>query len=146
MLERISGQTRREVKKQKEYETAINEKTAEQIYELWDEALAARDEEGAVPLYARDVVLESPLVRHLTGSAEGVVRGRENLRDFVRLVFARTPPTRRRYRTSFFTDGRTIMWEYPREAPDATRWISSKSWRSRTASSAAIASIGAGSA
>ena len=93
-------------------------RAAEQIYKLWDEALGAKDVEAAVALYAPDVVLESPLVRHLTGSAEGVVRGRHNLRDFVRSVFVRTPPTRRRYRTGFFTDGRTIMWEYPRETPD----------------------------
>jgi ketosteroid isomerase-like protein len=93
-------------------------RAAERIYKLWDEALGAKDVEAAVALYAPDIVFESPLVRHLTGSDEGVVRGRENLRDFVRMVFERTPPTRRRYRTGFFTDGRTIMWEYPRAAPD----------------------------
>jgi hypothetical protein len=65
-----------------------------------------------------DVVLESPLVRHLTGSAEGVAHGKEHLREFVRIVFERTPPIRRRYRAGYFTDGWTIMWEYPREAPD----------------------------
>jgi ketosteroid isomerase-like protein len=93
-------------------------RAAERVYKLWDDALGAKDVEAALALYAPDVVLESPLVRHLTGAAEGVVRGKDNLRDFVRTVFARTPPTRRRYRTGFFTDGRTIMWEYPREAPD----------------------------
>ncbi len=93
-------------------------RAAERIYHLWDEALGAKDVDAAVALYADDVILESPLVRHLTGSAEGVVRGRDNLRDFVRLVFERTPPTRRRRRTGFFTDGRTIIWEYPRETPD----------------------------
>jgi hypothetical protein len=93
-------------------------RAAERIYTLWDEALGAKDDDAAVALYAPDVVLESPLVRHLTDSAEGVVRGRDNLRDFVRTVFARTPPTRRRYRKGFFTDGQTIVWEYPRETPD----------------------------
>jgi hypothetical protein len=91
---------------------------AERIYQLWDRALGAKDVEAAVALYAPDVVLESPLVRLLTGSAEGVVRGRENLNEFVRIVFENTPPTRRRYRTGFFTDGQTIMWEYPRQAPE----------------------------
>jgi hypothetical protein len=90
---------------------------AERIYKSWDDALGAKDLEAAIALYAPDVVLESPLVRHLTGSAQGVVRGRDNLRDFVRTVFTRTPPSRRRYRTGFFADGRTIMWEYPRDAP-----------------------------
>jgi ketosteroid isomerase-like protein len=93
-------------------------RATERIYKLWDAALGDKDVEAALALYAPDVVLESPLVRHLTDSAEGVVRGRDNLRDFVRTVFARTPRTRRRYRTGFFTDGRTMMWEYPRETPD----------------------------
>ena len=44
--------------------------------------------------------------------------GRDNLRDFVKLVFATQPALRRRYRTGFFTDGKRLMWEYPREAPD----------------------------
>ncbi|MDT7682184.1 MAG: hypothetical protein QOG57_2494, partial [Pseudonocardiales bacterium] len=32
--------------------------------------------------------LESPLVRHLLGTAEGVVRGKDDLRRFVEIVFA----------------------------------------------------------
>ena len=68
-------------------------------------------------LYAPDVELESPLVRHLLKSASGVVAGREALRDFIRVVFARTPPARKRHRAGFFTDGTTLMWEYPRATP-----------------------------
>jgi hypothetical protein len=90
----------------------------ERIYELWDAALAAKDVEAAVALYADDVRLESPLVRHLTGAERGVVEGRDALRDFVRQVFARTPANRGNYRTAFFTDGRKLIWEYPRETPD----------------------------
>ena len=66
-------------------------------------------------LYAADVQLESPLVRHLTESQRGVVEGRENLRDFIRTVFERTPASRGHYRTGFFTDGRRLIWEYPRQ-------------------------------
>jgi hypothetical protein len=46
-----------------------------------------------------------------------VVMGREYLRDFLRVVFERTPPSRRRYRSGFFTDGRKLIWEYPRATP-----------------------------
>jgi ketosteroid isomerase-like protein len=90
----------------------------ERIYELWDAALAAKDVEAAVALYADDVRLESPLIRHLTGAERGIVEGRDALRDFVRLVFARTPANRGHYRKAFFTDGRKLIWEYPRETPD----------------------------
>lgn len=90
----------------------------ERIYNLWDAALAAKDIEAAVALYADDVRLESPLVCHLTGTERGIVEGRDALRDFVRLVFARTPANRGHYRNAFFTDGRKLIWEYPRETPD----------------------------
>jgi hypothetical protein len=93
-------------------------RTAERIYHEWDEALGRKDIDAAMKLYALDIVLESPLVRHLLGGAEGIVRGRDNLRDFVKLVFASVPPLRRRHREGFFTDGRRLMWEYPRAAPD----------------------------
>lgn len=92
-------------------------RAVERVYRLWDEALGAKDVERAVALYAPDVELESPLVRHLLKSASGVVAGREALRDFIRVVFARTPPARKRHRAGFFTDGTTLMWEYPRAAP-----------------------------
>ena len=89
----------------------------ERVYRAWDAALKAKDVGAAVALYAEDVRLESPLVRHLTGSQAGVVDGRERLYDFVRLVFARTPANRGHFRTGFFTDGHRLIWEYPRETP-----------------------------
>ena len=90
----------------------------ERVYRAWDAALGAKDVDAAIALYAPDVELESPLVRHLLKSERGVVEGREALRDFVRTVFARTPPARKRHRTGFFTDGTTLMWEYPRATPE----------------------------
>ena len=90
----------------------------ERVYKLWDQALGAKDVDAALALYAPDVVLESPLVRHLTKSERGVVEGRDALREFIRVVFARTPPTRKRHRAGFFTDGATLMWVYPRATPD----------------------------
>jgi hypothetical protein len=91
---------------------------AERIYHEWDDALGRKDLDAAMKLYATDTVLESPLVRHLLGGAEGIVRGRDNLRNFVKLVFASAPALRRRHRKGFFTDGKRLMWEYPRAAPD----------------------------
>lgn len=93
-------------------------RSIERVYRLWDAALDAKDVEAAVALYAEDTQLESPLVRHLLGSERGIVDGRDRLREFVRVVFERTPPSRRRHRSGFFTDGRKLIWEYPRATPD----------------------------
>ena len=93
-------------------------RSIERVYRDWDAALHAKDVEAAVALYAEDVQLESPLVRHLTGSQRGIVQGRDDLRDFIRIVFARTPTSRGHHRSGFFTDGRKLIWEYPRETPE----------------------------
>jgi len=90
----------------------------ERIYHAWDEALGARDLDAALALYRPDATLESPLVCHLLGRRDGVVHGREALREFVRLVFADQSPKRRRYRTTYLTDGALLTWEYPGSTPD----------------------------
>jgi hypothetical protein len=90
----------------------------ERIYHAWDEALGARDLDAALALYRSDATLESPLVCHLLGRPDGVVRGREALRDFVGLVFANQSPKRKRYRTTYLTDGTLLTWEYPGTTPD----------------------------
>jgi SnoaL-like domain len=97
---------------------ATSQRDAERIYQLWDEALGKKDMEASLALYADDASIESPLVQHLMKTAEGIVRGKDSLRKFIALVFATNPPQRKRFRTGFFTDGRVITWEYPREAPD----------------------------
>jgi hypothetical protein len=58
--------------------------------------------------------LERPVGRHLLGTGDGVIRGKNNLRPFVENVFRTTPASRKRHRRGFFTDGRLLMWEYPR--------------------------------
>jgi ketosteroid isomerase-like protein len=90
----------------------------EHIFRAWDEALGAKDLDAAMALYHQDATLESPLVCHLLGVPEGIVRGRDELRRFVERVFANQPPRRRRFRTGFLSDGSTLTWEYPRQSPD----------------------------
>ncbi len=94
-----------------------NEKL-ERIYLEWDKALSNNDAAALLALYAEDAVIESPLIPHLTGKEEGVCRGREEMRSFFELVASRKPQLRRYYRRGFLTDGKKIMWEYPRHAPD----------------------------
>jgi hypothetical protein len=90
----------------------------ERVFTEWDDALGAKDVDAAIALYQPDATLESPLLCHLLGTKEGVVRGREDLRRFVSKVFAHQPAKRRRYRAGFLTDGSRLVWEYPRQSPD----------------------------
>jgi ketosteroid isomerase-like protein len=90
----------------------------ESIYRQWDDALGKKDVEAALALYAPDATLESPLVSHLLRVDKGVCQGRDELKDFLALVFQHTPPSRKRFRKGYFTDGHRVMWEYPRESPD----------------------------
>lgn len=95
---------------------------AERIYHAWDDALGKKDIDAAMALYAEDCTLESPLARHLLESERGVVEGRKALRSFVEQVFRTQPPQRKRYRHGFFTDGRRLMWEYPRVGADGEQF------------------------
>jgi ketosteroid isomerase-like protein len=88
------------------------------IFKAWDAALGAKDLDASMALYRPDATLESPLVRHLLGTDEGIIRGRENLRPFVAQVFASEPPERQRFRVGFLTDGSRVTWEYPRQSGD----------------------------
>jgi ketosteroid isomerase-like protein len=97
---------------------AADRKDIERIYRLWDEALGAKDLEAALALYAEDASIESPLVRHLLGTPEGIVQGKAALRNFIAKVFQTNPPQRKRHKQGFFTDGRVLTWEYPRVSPD----------------------------
>jgi hypothetical protein len=89
------------------------------LHEAWNETLDRKDVDAAAKLYSPDTVLESPLVRHIRKSERGIIEGREDLRSFLREVFARTPASRHIHRSAFFTDGRTVLWEYPRQTPDS---------------------------
>ena len=91
---------------------------SERIYRHWDEALGNKDLEAALSLYADDASIESPLVRHLLGTGEGIVQGKDALRSFITKVFQTNPPQRKRFKQGFFTDGRVLTWEYPRDSPD----------------------------
>jgi SnoaL-like domain len=89
----------------------------ERIYHEWDEHLSKRNAEGLVALYAPDATLESPLVPHLLKTEHGIVHGRDELRQFFEILAQRKPDVRRHYRAGYLTDGRMLMWEYPRAAP-----------------------------
>ncbi|MEV6773350.1 nuclear transport factor 2 family protein [Nocardia sp. NPDC051030] len=83
----------------------------------WERALAAHDVDALLACYAPDATLESPLIPHVLGT-EGVCRGHEQLRSFLTEVLRRTPVARHYHRGAFFTDGRQVIFEYPRSGPD----------------------------
>lgn len=91
---------------------------AERIYAQWADVVARHDVEALVDLFTPDGILESPLVNVLLESESGIVSGREQLRHFFTVLFSTKPVLTDRYRQSFFSNGSTMIWEYPRVTPD----------------------------
>jgi ketosteroid isomerase-like protein len=90
----------------------------ERMYFAWDDALSRNDAGALLALYAKDAHFESPLVPHLLGTDRGVLDGHDELRRLFALLADRKPPVRRYHRTGYLTDGKRLIWEYPRAAPD----------------------------
>jgi ketosteroid isomerase-like protein len=88
----------------------------ERIYHALDEALSRNDAAALTALYVPDAVIESPLVPELLG-LERAITGHEEIRAFWEKLAERKPPVRQYYRTGYLTDGKKLMWEYPRETP-----------------------------
>lgn len=88
----------------------------ERMYFAWNDALSHNDVEGLVELYATDAHFESPLVSHLLGTESGVLHGREELRALFEQLAQRKPPVRQYHRSGYLTDGKRLVFEYPREA------------------------------
>jgi ketosteroid isomerase-like protein len=90
----------------------------ERVYFAWDDALSRNDKAALLALYAADAVIESPLIPHVLKSERGIVRGAAEIRALLDEVAARKPPVRTFHRTGYLTDGKRLIWEYPRETPD----------------------------
>ena len=95
--------------------------TVEQIFELWHSYAQERNTEGLLSLYAEDAVVESPLVPAILDDARsGVLHGKKEIERFLSEGTQRRPNELVKwYRTGeYLTDGRMLVWEYPRETPD----------------------------
>ena len=94
----------------------------ERIHREWHERAKARDTDGLLALYAKDAVLETPLVQGIfDGQPSGTLRGHREICPFFEEGARRLPNELVRwYRTGrWLTDGeRLLVWEYPRAAPD----------------------------
>lgn len=93
-------------------------KEIDAIYHAWNNAHANGDADALVQLYAEDAVIESPLIPHLLQQESGVIRGKSAMRELVEILYMCQPEKRKFYRKNYFTDGKTLMWEYPRETPN----------------------------
>jgi hypothetical protein len=89
----------------------------ERIYHDWDAALSKNDPEAWLALYAPDATLESPLIPHLMLKEQGICRGHAELRELFEILAKRKPKLRQYHRAGYFTDGHTLIFEYPRNAP-----------------------------
>lgn len=100
--------------------TQAAEADCTRIYEQWHEFTKAREAEKLIDLYADDATLETPLVMAiLDDKTEGVLRGRAEIKHFFDEGLRRRPDDLLRwYRTGvFFTNGKVVTWEYPRQTP-----------------------------
>ncbi|MDW6004629.1 nuclear transport factor 2 family protein [Vibrio mangrovi] len=90
------------------------------LYEQWHDFARNRDVEALIDLYADHATFESPLVPAILDQKSGVLHGRNEILRFLQEGTRRRPNDLVRwYRTGkYFTDGNTLIWEYPRETPD----------------------------
>ena len=90
------------------------------IYEAWHALAKDRDVDGLLALYAEDAEFESPLVPAILDRAQGVLRGKQDIGLFLREGTQRRPNELVRWfrHGKYFTDGSTLIWEYPRQTPE----------------------------
>ncbi len=94
--------------------------TIEDIYEKWHDFARRRDVDALIELYADTAIFESPLVPAILDQESGRLNGRSEILRFLQEGTKRRPNDLVRwYRTGkYFTDGHTLIWEYPRETPE----------------------------
>jgi steroid delta-isomerase len=90
------------------------------IYERWHASIVDRDLDGLMALYSEDAVFETPLIlATLKDRTEGILKGKVEIRAFFEAGLRKLKNDFGRwYRTgTFYSSGRQLVWEYPRETP-----------------------------
>jgi steroid Delta-isomerase len=91
------------------------------IHGEWHRAASTRDGVALLALYGDDAVLESPLVPAiLDDKTDGILRGKAEIGRFLEHGARSRPIGLVRWHRSdvFFSDGSTLVWEYPRDTPE----------------------------
>jgi len=93
---------------------------AHHVYHRWDEYARSGEIDSLLALYAPNGIFESPLVPVLMKRESGECRGHEEMRAFFEEGLRRRPSELVRwYRNGrYHFDGKTLIWEYARQAPD----------------------------
>lgn len=94
------------------------EETAQYIHLTWNTAWSNDDVDALLKLYADNAVIESPLIPYLLGKQSGICHSKEEFRELLTIAVARKPHCRQYFKKNFFTNGKTIVWEYPRLSPE----------------------------
>jgi steroid Delta-isomerase len=91
------------------------------VYDRWHAATVAGDAVGLASLYAEDAVLETAAVLTLWPDREtGIVNGREEIERFFTENFEVNAGVFAQWHRNdvLFSNGRLLLWEYPRVTPD----------------------------
>jgi hypothetical protein len=92
----------------------------ERIFREWHQATKDRDIEKLMSLYAEDAVFESPTATLVLHHSDGIIKGRAAIGELLREVYRKLASGKGSewYRTgAYHTDGKSLVWEYPRETP-----------------------------
>ena len=91
------------------------------VYERWHETVVGRDLDGLMELYADDAVLETPLILvTLSDKTDGILRGKADIRFFFEAGLRKIQGELSGWHRTgvFFSNGRQLTWEYPRDTPN----------------------------
>ena len=94
--------------------------TIEVIYEQWHDFAQTRNVAALIDLYSDGAIFESPLVPAIMDQESGVLTGRNEILSFLQEGTKRRPNDLVRWHRTgdYFTNGNTLIWEYPRETPN----------------------------
>ncbi len=102
------------------HHAAASSEDAAFVFSEWDRRARAGDVAGLLSLYSADAVLESPLIPRILDQASGILRGHDQIRPFFESGTRGRPDDLVRWHRSghYHFDGRTLIWEYPRQTLD----------------------------
>jgi hypothetical protein len=128
--------------------TRTDDETARFVFVEWDRRARNRDVPGLLDLYAGDAVLETPLAPRVLNQPSGVLRGKDELARFFEEGGRRRPNELVRWHRdgTFVWNGRTLFWEYRRDAAGGEQVDIAEVMELRAARLPLTASTGAGSA
>lgn len=96
----------------------------EHVFVSWHDCAKNQKLDDLAGLYDVNAVFESPLVPAILGCESGVILGRSEIRRFFgRGAELSSDSPINWYRSDeFFSNGRTLIWEYPRKTPSGEQF------------------------